>query len=118
MSKYVILIHEREADYATLSPEGWQSVVDAHGAFTQAVVDLGGSIVGGEALQTTSTATSIRAGEVTDGPFVESKEALLGFYVIEARDLDHALEMAKYTPATFGGVEVRPVHDPQAGPQL
>lgn len=118
MSKYVILIHENEADYATLSPEGWQSVVDAHGAFTQAVVDLGGSIVGGEALQTTSTATSIRAGEVTDGPFVESKEALLGFYVVEARDLDHALEMAKHTPAAFGGVEVRPVHDPQAGPQL
>jgi hypothetical protein len=115
MSKYVILIHEREADYATLSPEGWQSVVDAHGAFTQAVVDLGGSIVGGEALQPTATATSIRSGEVTDGPFVESKEALLGFYVVEARDLDHALEMAQHTPATFGGVEVRPVHDPQAG---
>jgi hypothetical protein len=115
MSKYVILIHEREADYATLSPEGWQSVVDAHGAFTQAVVDLGGSIVGGEALQPTATATSIRSGDVTDGPFVESKEALLGFYVVEARDLDHALEMAKHTPATFGGVEVRPVHDPQAG---
>ena len=50
MSKYVILIHEREADYAPLSPEGWQAVVDAHGAFVQAVTDLGGSLVGGEAL--------------------------------------------------------------------
>ena len=118
MSKYVILIHEREADYATLSPEGWQSVVDAHGAFVQAVADLGGSVVGGEALQPTATATSIRSGEVTDGPFVESKEALLGFYVVEARDLDHAIEMAQHTPAAFGGVEVRPVHDPQEGPQL
>jgi hypothetical protein len=46
---------------------------------------------------------------VTDGPFVETKEALGGYYLIEARDLDHALEIAKLTPAQFGGVEVRPV---------
>ncbi len=109
MSKYMILIHEREADYATMTPEGWQSVVDAHSAFTKAVADLGGTILGGEALQPTTTATSIRSGEVTDGPFVESKEALAGYYVVEARDLDHALEIGKLTPAAFGGVEVRPV---------
>ena len=109
MSKYMILIHEREADYATMAPEGWQSLVDAHGAFTKAVPDLGGTIVGGEAVQQTNTAKSIRSGKVTDGPFFESKEALLGYYVVEARDLDHALEIAKLTPAQFGGVEVRPV---------
>ncbi len=114
MSKYVILIHEREADYATMTPEGWQSLVDAHGAFTKAVGDLGGTLVGGEALQQTTTATSIRSGEVTDGPFVESKEALLGFYIVEARDLDHAREIGKLTPAPFGGVEIRPVLDPPA----
>jgi len=116
MSKYMILIHEREADYATMTPEGWQSVVDAHSAFTKAVADLGGTILGGEALQPTSTATSIRSGEVTDGPFVESKEALAGFYIVEARDLDHALEIGKLTPAPLGGVEVRPVGDANAGP--
>jgi hypothetical protein len=54
---------------------------------------------------------------VTDGPFLETKEALGGFYVVEARDLDHALEIAKGCPAPFGGVEVRPVVDPtQANP--
>jgi hypothetical protein len=109
MSKYMILIFEREADYATMSPEGWASVVDAHNAFTKAVPDLGGTIVGGEAVQQTNTAKSIRAGKVTDGPFFESKEALAGYYVVEARDLDHALEIAKLTPAPLGGVEVRPV---------
>jgi hypothetical protein len=109
MSKYMITIFEREADYATMSPEGWQSVVDAHSAFVKAVSDLGGTIVGGEVLEQTSTATSIRGGEITDGPFVEAKEALGGFYIVEARDLDHALEIAKLTPAAFGGVEVRPV---------
>ena len=114
MTQYMISIYEREADYATMTPEGWQSVVDAHSAFTKAVADLGGTILGGEALQPTTTATSIRSGEVTDGPFVESKEALAGYYVVEARDLDHALEIAKLTPAPFGAVEVRPVLDPTA----
>ena len=109
MSKYMITIFEREADYATMSPEGWASVVDAHSAFVKAVADLGGTIVGGEVLEQTSTATSIRGGEITDGPFVEAKEALAGYYVVEARDLDHALEIGKLTPAPLGGVEVRPV---------
>ena len=118
MSRYMILIHEREADYATMTPEGWQSLVDAHGAFTKAVPDVGGQIVGGEALQPTNTAKSIRSGEVTDGPFVESKEALLGYYVVEARDLDHAVEIAKLCPAPApgGGVEVRPVVDATTNP--
>ena len=111
MSKYVILIHEREADYATLTPEGWTSLVGAHGAFTQAVPEAGGQIVGGEALQPTSTARVIRSGEITDGPIVESEEALLGYYVVEARDLDHALELGRLAPDQFGAVEVRPVLD-------
>jgi hypothetical protein len=46
---------------------------------------------------------------VTDGPFAETKEALGGYYLVEARDLDHALQIAKLCPARFGGVEVRPV---------
>lgn len=111
MSKYMVLIHERESDYATLTPEGWQSVVDGHAAFVKAVGDLGGTLVGGEALQPTTTAASIRSGEVTDGPFVGSEEALLGWYVFEARDFDHALEISKTAPAQFGGVEVRPILD-------
>jgi hypothetical protein len=118
MSKYMILIFEREADYATMTPEGWASVVDAHSAFTKAVPDLGGQIVGGEAVQQTNTAKSIRSGKVTDGPFFESKEALAGYYVVEARDLDHALEIAKLTPAPLGGVEVRPVLDAPTTPAV
>jgi hypothetical protein len=46
---------------------------------------------------------------VTDGPFAETKEALGGYYLVEARDLDHALEIGKLCPAGFGGVEVRPI---------
>ncbi|MCW2861276.1 MAG: hypothetical protein JWP48_2984, partial [Actinoallomurus sp.] len=51
----------------------------------------------------------IRDDVVTDGPFAETKEALGGYYLVEARDLDQALEIAKLCPARFGGVEVRPV---------
>lgn len=72
------------------------------------------SLRGGEALQPTSTATSVRrdgkgASTVTDGPFAETKEALGGFYLVEAADLDAALTIAKDVPSPFGGVEVRPV---------
>ena len=59
----------------------------------------------------TTTATSIRGDVVTDGPFAETKEALGGFYLIEATDLDQALAISKLCPAPFGGVEVRPIMD-------
>jgi hypothetical protein len=57
-------------------------------------------------------ATSIRGDTITDGPFVDSKEVVAGFYVIEAPDLDAALAIARRNPAVLngGGVEVRPVH--------
>ena len=117
MSKYAILIYEDQARYATMSPEAWGALVDAHNTFTKQVFELGGSLVGGEALASTTTATTIKGGgTVTDGPFVETKEALGGFYVVEARDLDHAVEIAKLCPAPGGGVEVRPVVDPTTSP--
>jgi hypothetical protein len=80
--------------------------MDAHNKFGAENKD---AIVGGEALQPTSTATSIRGGVVTDGAFAETKEALGGYYLIEAADLDAALAIAKQVPAEFGGVEVRPL---------
>jgi hypothetical protein len=66
-------------------------------------------VLGGNALQPTSTATTIRDGVVTDGPFAETKEALGGYYLIESDDLDQALAIAKEIPTLAGGVEVRPV---------
>ncbi|HVN14068.1 MAG TPA: YciI family protein [Kineosporiaceae bacterium] len=111
MTQYMILIYENEAAYESASPELWTSMLDAHNAFAKAVGDLGGTILGGNALQPTPTATSVRSGDVTDGPFVETKEALGGYYLIEARDLDHALQIAKLCPAPNGGVELRPIMD-------
>jgi hypothetical protein len=111
MSEYLVLIYEDEAGYASMDEKTWNQMGDAHRTFmanNQAVLR------GGNALQQTSTATAIRtsvAGEatVTDGPFAETKEALGGYYLIEAPDLDAAIAIAKQVPAPLGGVEVRPV---------
>ena len=109
MSQYLILIYEDEASYATATPELMGEVMAAHDAFSAGVEGLGARLVGGEALQPTTLATSGRGGAVTDGPFVETKEALGGFYLVDAPDLDTALAVARTVPARFGGVEVRPV---------
>jgi hypothetical protein len=109
MAQYLILIYEDETGYENPDPAVWQQAMEAHGRFAEQVVELGGTLVGGNALQPTPTATSIRGDVVTDGPFVETKEVLGGYYLIEAKDLDQALQISKLCPAPFGGVEVRPV---------
>ena len=111
MSQYLILIYENEAGYATATPEQLGEIGAAHTRFAEQIAELGATLLGGNALQPTMTATTVRDDVVTDGPFAETKEALGGYYLIEARDLDHALEIAKLCPARFGGVEVRPIMD-------
>ena len=109
MAEYLILICEDENAYATATPDVLQQVMEAHTRFAEQVPQKGGKIVEGRALQPTPTATTIRGDVVTDGPFIETKEAVGGYYLIEARDLDQALDIAKLCPARFGGVEVRPI---------
>jgi hypothetical protein len=107
MAQYAVLIFERETSggVADIPPE----VMEAHGTLPARIAALGGRSVAGLALEPSGTATAIRGGVVTDGPFIETKEALAGVFVIEARDLDHALALAKLTPIIDGGVEVRPL---------
>jgi hypothetical protein len=109
MAQYAVMIFERETPggVADIPPD----VLAAHGALPGRIREAGGREVAGLALEPTGTATTIRDGVVTDGPFVESKEALAGLFIIEARDLDHALELARMTPIMDGGVEVRPLLD-------
>ena len=109
MAQYLVLIYEDEAQWGPAPPEVWQEVYDEHDRFARRVEELGAKVLGGNALQPTGTATSLRGGQVTDGPFVETKEALGGYYLIEAADLDQALDVGRLCPARFGGVEVRPV---------
>ena len=78
MAKYLILIYGPESD-APAAPEQWDWMMQAHGQFAQAVDQQGGKILGGEALQPTATASSVRddGQAVTGGPFVVAKEALV-----------------------------------------
>ena len=88
MAKYLILIYGQESAAAP-TPDQWDQMMQAHGQFAQAVDQQGGKILGGEALQPTATATSVRndGQAVTDGPFVETKEALGGFYLYSSPDV-------------------------------
>ena len=109
MAEYMILLFDDETAWASASPEEYDRLLKAHGRFAEQCVELGGKIVNGNALQPTTTATSVRGDVVTDGPFAETKEALGGYYLIDAADLDQALAIAKLVPVLKGGVEVRPI---------
>ncbi|HEY7452859.1 MAG TPA: YciI family protein [Candidatus Limnocylindria bacterium] len=116
--RYVILIYDEETANPSPEPpdpEVWGQVMEEYNVFTKMLRD-NNFYLGGEALQPNPTATTIRIRDgqtvTTDGPFAETKEGLGGFYLVEARDLDHALELAAACPgAKWGTVEVRPVID-------
>jgi len=119
MTQYLYTIYGDESQLAKATPEDWAMMLKAHGEFSEQVAKLGGTIVDGNALQPTSTATTVRgqmsgSPSITDGPFAETKEALGGYYLIEATDLDQAISFAKLVPTT-GCVEVRPIADTSGG---
>jgi hypothetical protein len=112
MVQYMLLIYN-SGDWQDLSPEQQQEIGGAYFAFTEEL-QAAGKMVAGDALQPTSTATSVRVrdGETltTDGPFAETKEVLGGYYLIDVESLDEALAWAAKIPgAAHGTIEVRPV---------
>ncbi|HEX3775436.1 MAG TPA: YciI family protein [Polyangiaceae bacterium] len=106
--KYLLLIYEQE--------KRWENGYDKmelaeYGAFGK---EFASSIQGGNALKPTATATTVRVREgkrlTTDGPFAETKEQLSGFYLVDAPNLDQAIQIAGKIPAArFGSIEVRPI---------
>ena len=111
--QYALLIYASEQDWASQTEEEAQTQFQDYMAFTKDIVDRG-IHKGGEALQPTATATTVRVrdGETltTDGPFAETKEQLGGFYLVEAKDLDEAIEVATRIPdVRRGSIEVRPI---------
>jgi hypothetical protein len=111
--KYLCLIYDEEKKLSSLSKSEYDSLMSEYFAFTDAI-QKSGHYLGGEALQPVQTATTVRVrnGKVstTDGPFAETKEQLGGFYFINARDLNDAIQVASRIPsARLGSVEVRPI---------
>jgi hypothetical protein len=108
--KYALLIYSNDTEWDTLSEDEQKAIYGEYFAISETA-----GVIGGQELQTADTATTVRVrdGEslTTDGPFAETKEALGGFYLFEADDLDAALELAARIPAARrgGAIEVRPV---------
>ena len=113
--RYLCLIYENEKAWETLPQAESEAIMGEYFAFTEGIRS-NGKLVSGEALQPTQTATTVkvRNGKVstTDGPFAETKEQLGGYYLIEAKDLNDAIQVASRIPsARHGAVEIRPVVD-------
>lgn len=111
--KYMLMIFWNEKADLTATDAERQARTAAYGAYSQALVQAG-AMAGGERLQPTSTATTVRVSngrtEVLDGPYADTKEQLGGYYMIEAKDLDEALSWAARCPgASHGAIELRPV---------
>ena len=111
--KYAFTIYGDESQRESATPEELQAITQAYHALSQDM-EQKGVLVAGEGLYPTQTATTVRVREgerdVTDGPFAETKEQLGGFFVLDVKDLDEAIDWAAKIPgAQFGSIEIRPV---------
>ncbi len=111
--KYLCLAYEEESRLSGLSKADWALLKEETLSYLEDLKSRG-HIVAVEALQSTRTAATVRVRNskvsVTDGPFAETKEQLGGFFLINARDLNEAIQVAsKWPSARFGSIEVRPI---------
>ena len=111
--QYLCLIYDTETIWKDMPDAERGKMMAEYGAFTESI-KKSGNFKAGEALQPTSTATTVRVRDgkttTTDGPFAETREQLGGFYLIDAKDLDEATAIAARIPsAKIGSIEVRPI---------
>ena len=111
--RYLLLIASDESAQSALTAEENAATLDEYGEWMKAMTDRG-LLQGGERLRPVADATTVRVrnGEVlsTDGPFAETKESLGGYFLVDCKDLDEAIEAAAKLPgARSGSVEVRPI---------
>lgn len=111
--QYMLLIYEAEADVPALDTPEWGQLMQGYMAFTEDVREKG-LLVAGDALEKVGTATTVRVRdgktETQDGPFAETKEVLAGYYLLDCKDLDEAIDYAAKIPTSkFGSIEIRPV---------
>jgi hypothetical protein len=117
MAKYLLLIYGNEQTWEAMTPQETEDLGAAHATF---VANVGAKVLLGHELESTGTATTLRGTAddrptPTDGPFLETKEALGGLYLVEADDLDEAISFAAQLPevrAAHSGVEIRPIREP------
>ena len=113
--KYLCLIYAEEKKVGTMTKTESDAFSGEYFAFTEAI-RKSGHLLGGEALEPVHAATTLRMRNgkmsTTDGPFAETKEQLGGFYLIKARDLNEAIQVASRIPsARLGSIEIRPIRE-------
>lgn len=113
--KYIFLIYSEEANNPPLESEEFGEIMAGYNAFNEEA-QAAGVLVAGEPLEPVATASTVSVREgvrsITDGPFAETKEQLGGFYILDCKDLDQALDFAAKIPsARYGRIEVRPIWD-------
>jgi hypothetical protein len=111
--RFMLLICSDESSVGSLSPEEGSAMLAEYGTFMEEM-NRRGVLQGGERLRPTTDATTVRVrdGEVltSDGPFAETKEQVGGFYIVDCKDLDEAIEIGSKIPAArMGTIEVRPI---------
>jgi hypothetical protein len=111
--KYLCLIYEDQSLWPKMAKSEADQFMGDYFAFTEGI-KKSGHYLGGNALQPTNTATTVRVRSgktsTTDGPFAETKEQLGGYYLVEAKDLNDAIQVASKIPsAKLGSIEVRPI---------
>ena len=111
--KYMLMIFSSEAEENAMKPADIQGIMQAYGAYTEALAKAG-ALKEGERLRPIADATTVRVRggktEVLNGPYAETREQLGGYYVIDVPDLDAALSWAARCPSSsYGTIEVRPI---------
>ena len=111
--QYLLLIYNNERNWTELPEADVGTLMGDYMSFTQSIAKSG-HYKGGNALQPTNTATTVRVRNgkrtATDGPFAETREQLGGYYLVDAKDLDEAIGIAARIPgALTGSIEVRPI---------
>ena len=122
--KYLCLVFYDENIINNMTSNEWQALNHECVACDEGLRESG-KMIGGNALHPSATATSLRIRDgkplITDGPFAETKEQLAGYYMLDARDLNEAIQLAsKIPPARFGTIEIRPIRelDPEKDERL
>jgi len=115
--KYLCLIYDEEKKLQAMAKSDFDALMGEYFAFTKAI-RASGQYLGGNDLQPTGNATTVRVRNgqtsTSDGPFAETKEQLGGYYLIEAKDLNEAIQIAARIPsAKIGSIEVRPIQEHQ-----
>jgi hypothetical protein len=111
--QYLLMILESEASQAKMTEAQMGALQSEYNVFTEGV-QKAGKLVGANRLRPTTTATTVRVRngktQTTDGPFAETREQLVGYYLVDATDLDDAVKIAATIPsAKSGSIEVRPI---------